>query len=133
MTLDDHTVLILGGCGGPNLVSMVSLFLILGEQDYKNNNKLYLLVYNVNIINCSRHFTISQKKKIGTETCVNNHLPHMGLVCFWLSFLVLSLRGFSLTTYSCFPLSSSHSLFLLLPIYYLLLGGLKNGGRNYSV
>ena len=97
MAIDDHTVLILGGCGGPNLVSMISLFLYLSPGSKVGTEVWTITSHKCG--QCSSYLSIDAIRGLG-------------------SFFVLSLalRGFSLTGYSGFPIFSSYSLFLLLPI-----------------
>ena len=95
MAIDDHTVLILGGCGGPNLVSMISLFLYLREARL--------------VQRCEQ----SPPTNVASVLHISASMPYMGWVHFWFSPLLWEVF---LTGYSGFPIFSSYSLFLLLPI-----------------
>ena len=109
MAIDDHTVLILGGCGGPNLVSMISLFLYLREARL--------------VQRCEQ----SPPTNVASVLHISASMPYIGWVCFWFSPL-LSELFLSLGTL-VFP----SSLLILSSYFCQLSGGLKNGVCNYSV
>ena len=95
MAIDDHTVLILGGCGGPNLVSMISLFLYLRE------------------LRLAQRCEQSPPTNVGSILHISASMQYMGWVCFWFSILLWEIF-LSLGTL-VFP-SSLLILFLLLPV-----------------